>query len=236
MKKLFINGEWLEGAKVTTTRSPSDLSDVVGEYASAGTNEVEMPIAAASNAAESWRHSNVQLRADILDKIGTEINERKNELGTLLAREEGKTLPEAIGEVGRAAAIFKFFAQEALRIRGDKLASVRPGLDVDVTREPVGTVGIIAPWNFPIAIPAWKVAPALAYGNTVLLKPADLVPGCSWEMAEIISRSGLPAGVFNLVSGPGRVVGEAMVNDRRVDAISFTGSVATGTRDRKSVV
>lgn len=230
MKKLFINGEWLEGAKVTITRSPSDLSDVVGEYASAGTNEVEMAIAAASNAAESWRHSNVQLRADILDKIGTEINERKNELGTLLAREEGKTLPEAIGEVGRAAAIFKFFAQEALRIRGDKLASVRPGLDVDVTREPVGTVGIIAPWNFPIAIPAWKVAPALAYGNTVLLKPADLVPGCSWEMAEIISRSGLPAGVFNLVSGPGRVVGEAMVNDRRVDAISFTGSVATGTR------
>ena len=230
MKKLFINGEWLEGEKVTTTRSPSDLSDVVGEYASAGTSEVEMAIAAASNAAESWRHSNVQLRADILDKIGTEINERKNELGTLLAREEGKTLPEAIAEVGRAAAIFKFFAQEALRIRGDKLASVRPGLDVDVTREPVGTVGIIAPWNFPIAIPAWKVAPALAYGNTVLLKPADLVPGCSWEMAEIISRSGLPAGVFNLVSGPGRVVGEAMVNDRRVDAISFTGSVATGTR------
>jgi aldehyde dehydrogenase (NAD+) len=98
MKKLFINGEWLEGAKVTTTRSPSDLSDVVGEYASAGTSEVEMAIAAASNAAESWRHSNVQLRADILDKIGTEINERKNELGTLLAREEGKTLPEAIGE------------------------------------------------------------------------------------------------------------------------------------------
>ncbi|MBR7781215.1 aldehyde dehydrogenase family protein [Undibacterium luofuense] len=230
MKKLFINGEWLEGAKVTTTRSPSDLSDVVGEYASAGTAEVEMAIAAASNAAESWRYSNVQQRADILDKIGTEINERKNELGTLLAREEGKTLPEAIGEVGRAAAIFKFFAQEALRIRGDKLASVRPGLDVDVTREPVGTVGIIAPWNFPIAIPAWKVAPALAYGNTVLLKPADLVPGCSWEMAEIISRSGLPAGVFNLVSGPGRVVGEAMVNDRRVDAISFTGSVGTGTR------
>ena len=230
MKKLWINGEWHDGTQITTTRSPSDRNDVVGEYASAGQPQVELAIAAAYSAAEGWRHSGVQQRADALDKIGTEINNRKVELGKLLAREEGKTLPEAIGEVGRAAAIFKFFAQEALRIRGDKLASVRPGIDVDVTREPVGVVGIIAPWNFPIAIPAWKVAPALAYGNTVILKPAELVPGCSWEMAEIISRSGLPAGVFNLLSGPGRIVGEALANDKRVDAISFTGSVGTGSR------
>ncbi|MCH8618654.1 aldehyde dehydrogenase family protein [Undibacterium sp. TS12] len=230
MKQLYIKGSWYEGANVTTTRSPSDLSDVIDEYASAGQEQVELAIAAAREAAEGWRNSGVQQRADALDKIGTEINERKAELGNLLAREEGKTLPEAIGEVGRAAAIFKFFAQEALRIRGDKLASVRPGIDVDVTREPVGVVGIIAPWNFPIAIPAWKVAPALAYGNTVILKPAELVPGCSWAMAEIISRSGLPAGVFNLLSGPGRIVGEAMSKDSRVDAISFTGSVGTGAR------
>lgn len=230
MKQLYINGSWHEGANVTTTRSPSDLSDVIDEYASAGQEQVELAMAAAREAAEGWRNSGVQERADALDKIGTEINERKAELGNLLAREEGKTLPEAIGEVGRAAAIFKFFAQEALRIRGDKLASVRPGIDVDVTREPVGVVGIIAPWNFPIAIPAWKVAPALAYGNTVILKPAELVPGCSWAMAEIISRSGLPAGVFNLLSGPGRIVGEAMSKDSRVDAISFTGSVGTGAR------
>ncbi|MFZ6742575.1 aldehyde dehydrogenase family protein [Undibacterium sp. JH2W] len=230
MKQLYINGGWQEGASITTTRSPSDLGDVIDEYASAGHEQVELAITAARDAAEGWRNSGVQQRADALDKIGTEINERKAELGKLLAREEGKTLPEAIGEVGRAAAIFKFFAQEALRIRGDKLASVRPGVDVDVTREPVGVVGIIAPWNFPIAIPAWKVAPALAYGNTVILKPAELVPGCSWAMAEIISRSGLPAGVFNLLSGPGRIVGEALSKDSRVDAISFTGSVGTGSR------
>ncbi|MFZ6658048.1 aldehyde dehydrogenase family protein [Undibacterium sp. TJN19] len=230
MKKLYINGDWHDGANTTVTHNPSDLSEVVDEYASAGQAQVELAIAAARAAAEGWRNSGVQQRADALDKIGTEINERKTELGTLLAREEGKTLPEAIGEVGRAAAIFKFFAQEALRIRGDKLASVRPGVEVDVTREAVGVVGIIAPWNFPIAIPAWKVAPALAYGNTVLLKPAELVPGCSWAMAEIISRSGLPAGVFNLLSGPGRIVGEAMSKDSRVDAISFTGSVGTGAR------
>lgn len=230
MKQLYINGSWHEGESVTVTRNPSDRSDVIDEYASAGQDQVENAIAAARAAAEGWRYSGVQQRADALDKIGSEMNERKTELGTLLAREEGKTLPEAIGEVGRAAAIFKFFAQEALRIRGDKLASVRPGIDVDVTREPVGVVGIIAPWNFPIAIPAWKVAPALAYGNAVILKPAELVPGCSWAMAEIISRSGLPAGVFNLLSGPGRIVGEALSKDSRVDAISFTGSVGTGAR------
>ncbi|MFZ6863238.1 aldehyde dehydrogenase family protein [Undibacterium sp. Ji67W] len=230
MKQLFINGAWHDGANAITSYSPSDRSDMIDEYASAGTEQVELAIAAAHRAAESWRYSGTQQRADALDKIGTEINERKVELGTLLAREEGKTLPEAIGEVGRAAAIFKFFAQEALRIRGDKLASVRPGLEVDVTREPVGVVGIIAPWNFPIAIPAWKVAPAIAYGNTVILKPAELVPGSAWALAEIISRSGLPEGVFNLLSGPGRIVGEALANDRRVDAISFTGSVGTGQR------
>ena len=115
---------------------------------------------------------------------------RREELGTLLAREEGKTLAEGIGEAARAGNIFKYFAQEALRLAGGKLASVRPGVDVEVTREPVGTVGIIAPWNFPLAIPAWKIAPALAYGNAVVFKPADLVPGCAWALTEIISRAG----------------------------------------------
>src|SRR5690606_11455478 len=135
-----------------------------------------------------------------------------------------------MGEVGRAAAIFKFFAGEALRIQGEKLPSVRPGIEADITREPVGVVGIIAPWNFPIAIPAWKIAPALAYGNTVVFKPADLVPGSAWALAEIISRAGLPAGVFNLVMGRGSEVGQALLESPQVDAISFTGSVSTGRR------
>jgi acyl-CoA reductase-like NAD-dependent aldehyde dehydrogenase len=230
MKQLYVNGGWIAGSGNTTTRSPSDRSDVVGEYASAGAPEVELAIAAAHAAAGRWAQSGVQQRADALDAIGSEIIARKAELGTLLAREEGKTLPEAIGEAARAGAIFKFFAQEALRIPGQHLASVRPDIDVDITREAVGVVGIIAPWNFPIAIPAWKIAPALAYGNTVVFKPADLVPGCGWALAEIISRAGLPAGVFNLAMGAGRVVGEAMINDARVNAISFTGSSGTGER------
>jgi aldehyde dehydrogenase (NAD+) len=230
MKQLYIDGRWIDGAGTTTTRSPSDRADVIDEYASAGAQEAALAIGAAHAAAPSWGLSGVQQRADALDAIGTELIARKSELGTLLAREEGKTLPEAIGEVARAGAIFKFYAQEALRVRGDKFASVRPGIEADVTREPVGVVGIIAPWNFPIAIPAWKIAPALAYGNAVVFKPADLVPGCGWALAEIISRAGLPAGVFNLAMGPGRVVGEAMLNDTRVNAISFTGSTSTGER------
>ncbi len=230
MKQLYINGAWTSGSSSTVTRNPSDLSEVVGEYASAGKEEAELAIAAAHAASKSWSVSGIQQRADALDTIGTELLARKGELGSLLSREEGKTLPEGIGEVARAGAIFKFFAQEALRINGQHLASVRPNIDVDITREPVGVVGIIAPWNFPIAIPAWKVAPAIAYGNTVVLKPAELVPGCAWALADIISRSGLPAGVFNLAMGPGRVVGEAMLNDSRVNAISFTGSTSTGER------
>ena len=146
----------------------------------------------------SSRHG-LQGRADILDKIGSEILSRQEELGTLLSREEGKTKPEGIGEANRAGNIFKFFAGEVLRQAGEKLGSVRPNVDVEVTREPIGVVGIITPWNFPIAIPAWKIAPALAYGNCVVFKPADLVPGSAWALAEIISRAGLPKGVFNLV-------------------------------------
>jgi aldehyde dehydrogenase (NAD+) len=172
----------------------------------------------------------LQARSDILEKIGIELVARKDELGQLLSREEGKTLAEGVGEVLRAGNIFKFFAGEVLRRTGELVPSVRPGVDVEVTREPIGVVGIISPWNFPAAIPAWKIAPALAYGNTVVFKPADLVPGSAWAIGEIISRAGLPPGAFNLVMGRGSVVGEALVNDARVDAISFTGSVETGRK------
>lgn len=226
----YINGEWVSGANVTRNQNPSDLSDIVGEYAQADQKQADQAIAAARGAAAGWAAFNVQARADLLDKIGNEILARKDELGKLLSREEGKTLPEGIGEVARAGNIFKFFAGEVLRRSGELVPSVRPGIDVEITREPVGVVGIISPWNFPAAIPAWKVAPALAYGNCVVFKPADLVPGSAWAMAEIIARAGLPAGVFNLVMGRGSVVGEAIIGDPRVDAISFTGSVDTGRK------
>lgn len=228
MHKNWIAGQWLGSDNVQQNLNPSDLSDVVGEYVRASAGDVEIALASAHAAWPAWSLSTPQQRFDALDMVGSELLARKAELGELLAREEGKTLPEAIAEVGRAGQIFKFFAGEALRIEGEALASVRPGIQVEVSREPIGVVGIITPWNFPIAIPAWKIAPALAYGNCVVFKPADLVPGSAWALAEILSRSGLPEGAFNLVMGRGSVVGAAFIEDPRVEAITFTGSVPTG--------
>ncbi|MFL6634552.1 MAG: aldehyde dehydrogenase family protein [Massilia sp.] len=230
MKKNFINGEFVAGASSTKNINPSNIGDVVDLYAKADRAQAESAIAAAHQARCKWGDGNLQARADALDLIGSELLARKAELGDLLAREEGKTLPEAIGEVARAGYIFKYFAGEVFRQRGDKLGSPRGGVDVEVTREPVGVVGIITPWNFPIAIPAWKIAPALAYGNTVVFKPADLVPGSAWALTEIISRSGIPEGVFNLVMGRGSEVGQAMLESPHVNAVSFTGSRSTGQR------
>jgi len=225
----FVGGEWITGSGEQVVReNPSDLSDVIGEYRQADAQLAGQAIAAAKEAQPAWGESTPQKRFEVLDLIGTELLARKEELGRLLAREEGKTLPEAIGEAARAGGIFKFFAGEALRIPGQKLASTRPGVEVEITREPVGVVGAITPWNFPLAIPAWKTAPALAYGNAVVLKPAEIVGACATALADIISRSGLPKGVFNLVVGPGRTVGQTLLNDRCVDAITFTGSVSTG--------
>lgn len=226
----FIAGRWTAGSEAAENYNPSNTNEVVGTYARASRKDANEAIAAARAAFPAWSRSGIQQRHDILKKVGDEILARKDELGLLLAREEGKTLPEAVGEVTRAAQIFDFFSGEVLRLAGEKIASTRPGIEVEITREPVGVVGIITPWNFPIAIPAWKIAPALAYGNCVVFKPADLVPGSAWALSDIIIRADTPEGVFNLVMGRGSVVGEALLNDPRIDAITFTGSVATGKK------
>ena len=224
----YIDGEWVPGPSWTANLNPSDLADVIGEYAQADADQTNAAVLAADRAFAAWSVSSIQDRANILDKAGSDILARKEELGRLLAREEGKTLPEGIGETVRAGHIFKFFAGEALRVSGEKLSSVRPGVEVEITREPVGVVGLITPWNFPIAIPAWKIAPALAFGNTVVFKPAQWTPGCAWVLAEILAGAGLPPGVFNLVMGSGSIVGDTLVNHPRVAALSFTGSMEVG--------
>ncbi|WP_151633101.1 aldehyde dehydrogenase family protein [Noviherbaspirillum aerium] len=225
-----INGRWVESAHAAPNINPSNLAESLGDYAHADEAQTQDAITAAHSALDDWRCGSVQARVDSLDLIGTELLARRQELGKLLAQEEGKTLPEAIGEVARAGYIFKYFSQEALRPDSRITPSVRQGLTVETLREPVGVVGIITPWNFPIAIPAWKIAPALAFGNTVVFKPAELVPGSAWALAEIISRSGIPPGVFNLVNGRGSAVGAAMTSDLRIDALTFTGSVGTGQK------
>lgn len=229
LHKNLINGEWVGGEAIANI-NPSDTNDVVGDYARATQADALNAIAAAKAAFPSWSRSGIMERHAILRKTSDEILARKEELGRLLAREEGKTLPEAIGETMRAAQIFDFFANEALRLAGEVLPSVRPNIGVEVTREPVGVVGIITPWNFPIAIPAWKIAPALCYGNTVVFKPADLVPGCAHAIVDILHRAGLPKGVLNLVMGKGSVVGQAILDSADVHALTFTGSTGTGQR------
>lgn len=224
----FIDGTWVNNGSENENINPSDISDIIGVYSRANSGQAEQAVGAAREAFKTWQNSTPQQRFDVLDFVGSEILTRKEELGRLLSREEGKVLTEGIAEVTRAGQIFKFFAGEALRVEGDSVASVRPGVGVEVTREPVGVVGVITPWNFPIAIPAWKIAPALAYGNCVVFKPADLVPGCAWELTEILSRSGLPEGVFNLVMGRGSEVGQTILDHPDVDAVTFTGSIETG--------
>jgi aldehyde dehydrogenase (NAD+) len=227
MKAHLIAGAWVEGTQAFETRNPSRTDEAVDAYAQGGATEISAAVEAARTASPRWAAAAPQQRFNVLDAVGTEILARQAELGRLLAREEGKTLPEALGEVARAGQIFKFFAGEALRLSGLRVDSVRPGVEVTTRLEPLGVVGLVTPWNFPIAIPAWKTAPALAFGNAVVLKPSEVAPGCAWALAEILSRAGLPEGAFNLVLG-GAEAGKALAEHPLVDGISFTGSVATG--------
>jgi len=231
----FINGERVAADPGGESLNPSNTNDRVARYPSAGEAEVDAAVDAARAALPGWAGATPEARADLLDRVASTIAARANELGELLSREEGKTLPEGKGEVMRAARIFRYFAGEAIRRHGRTLDSVRPGIDVETHREPVGVVGLITPWNFPIAIPAWKAAPALAFGNTVVLKPASPTPATAWALADIIHECGAPPGVFNFIIGEGRI-GGALVAHAGVDAVSFTGSQAVGGRVAEAAV
>lgn len=224
----FIGGNWVAAQDHSENRNPANPDDLIGLYARGGAPEVQAAAAAAKAAFPAWAAASPQLRSDVLRRAGDLLLARNEDLGRLLAREEGKTLAEAKGEALRAAQLFYFYAGEAVRNPGEKLNSIRDGVEVDVMREPLGVVGLITPWNFPIAIPAWKAAPALAAGNTVVLKPADLTPGCAHLLAEILEAAGCPKGVFNLVMGRGSEIGAALVGHPDVAAISFTGSERVG--------
>lgn len=224
----LIDGRTVDSSDHNTDINPSNLSDVVGTFARGSSSDVDAAIASARTAFRKWSRTTPQERFDILDRAGTEIIARREELGRLLSREQGKPLADGIGEAARAGAIFKFFAGESVRAGGEKIDSTRPGIEVEVTREPVGVVAAITPWNFPLAISAWKIAPALAFGNCVVFKPAELVPASPWTLADIVQRAGLPPGVLNLVMGPGATLGAALAASPDVDAVTFTGSQDVG--------
>ena len=225
--KHLIGGEWVGGDCGLESLNPSDTRDVVARAPNDDGTAMRAAIGAAADAFPSWSGASPELRSDVLDRAGALILERREALGRLLAREEGKTVPEGIGEVVRAGRIFKYFAGEALRRTGITVDSTRPGVECATYREPLGVFGLITPWNFPIAIPAWKSAPALAFGNTVVLKSASLTPAIASAMSAILQEAGAPKGVFNHVFG-GAAAGNALVGDSRVAGISFTGSQSVG--------
>ncbi|HEX9807255.1 MAG TPA: aldehyde dehydrogenase family protein [Alteraurantiacibacter sp.] len=237
MQKLghFIGGEWTGADDALESVNPSDTGDIVARFPNGGAAEVDQAVAAASEAFPGWANASPEVRADLLDKVAALIFARSAELGELLSREEGKTRAEGLGEVLRAARIFRYFGGEALRRHGQTLESTRPGLDVATYREALGVVGLITPWNFPIAIPAWKAAPALAFGNTVVLKPANVTPATAAALTQIIEEAGIPAGVFNLVLGRGDV-GRAITAHEGIAAISFTGSQQVGAEVGKAAM
>ncbi|GAA0652688.1 aldehyde dehydrogenase family protein [Brevundimonas lenta] len=223
---------WIDGEKVGADRpgeglNPSDTREVVARQPQGGSAEVDAAVAAARAAFPAWSEASPEVRSDVLDRAGMLLLERREAIGTLLSREEGKTLAEGIGETARAGRILKYFAGEALRLHGQNLASVRPGVEVQTYRQAVGVFGLITPWNFPIAIPAWKAAPALAFGNTVVIKPAGPTPATAEALVAILHEAGLPKGVLNMVIGRGNV-GQALVDHPDVDGVSFTGSQGVG--------
>jgi acyl-CoA reductase-like NAD-dependent aldehyde dehydrogenase len=227
-EKNLIGGNWRGGSQTLEIYNPSDLDDLTGAYKMASPADVDEAFAAARKAQPGWRRQTLEQRAIVLEAIAKGIFDRKDELAKIMSREGGKTIPDALGEIVRAGNIARFFSGEALRLRGEKIGSVRPGVDVEVTREPVGVVGLITPWNFPIAVSLWKIAPALAFGNAVVWKPSEKTPGISVAIAEIVKAAGVPDGVFNMVIGAGPDIGSAVVEG--ADAISFTGSSATGRK------
>src|SRR5579872_5697664 len=224
----FIAGEWTPGQGAIENRSPSDQSDLIGLYAQASLAQLHDAVAAARDAQKQWAATGLEARAAVLDAIGRELMARSQELGRLLSREEGKTLPEGVGEVCRAGQFFTYFAAETLRILGDTADSVRAGVEILVTREPIGVVGVISPWNFPMATASWKIAPALAFGNGIVWKPANITPGSAWALTEIISRQAIPKGLFNLVMGSGASLGHALAGEADIQGVSFTGSCEIG--------
>lgn len=222
-----IGGERIGGDVAMKRYNPSDLSDLVATTPQCDENLLDQAIAAAADAQPGWAAASPEMRSDILDRAGAILMARADEVGSLLAREEGKTKAEGRGEVVRAARILRFFGGEALRLHGRVLPSVRLGMEVSTVPEPVGVVGLITPWNFPIAIPAWKAAPALAFGNAVVLKPAGIVPSLAATLVDVLEEAGMPPGVLNLVFAPGRVAG-CLASHRDVAAVSFTGSTGVG--------
>jgi acyl-CoA reductase-like NAD-dependent aldehyde dehydrogenase len=226
----LIAGQWVgaESGRQRPDVNPAKSSEILAEFPDSDAHDLQNATAAAAVAFPKWRSMSIVARGDILYRAAELLTTRAEIIGKDLVLEEGKTLPEAIGETMRAAAIFRYFAGEARQEIGEVYAATDPSTLLYTRRDPIGVVAVITPWNFPIAIPAWKIAPALIYGNTVVWKPADLTPLTAYHLTSALVDAGLPEGVLNTVFGRGSVLGPALTADRQVRGISFTGSNGVG--------
>src|SRR3989454_10806933 len=228
--KNYINGEWVGAAKTFENRNPANTEEVVGLFSKGTPQDVADAAAAAAAAFPAWAAMPAPARGNLLYKAADILDRKFEQLGAEMTREEGKTLPEAKGEVRRAINILRYFGGEGSRMPGMLVPSERDRVHMFAIRKPIGVMGLITPWNFPSAIPAWKLAPALICGNTVVLKPASAAPLSSWRIVEALHEAGIPRGVVNFVAGPGGELGNALVQAKPLKAISFTGSCQIGNQ------
>jgi aldehyde dehydrogenase (NAD+) len=224
----YINGEWVERASTFENRNPANRDELIGKFVKGTTQDVADAAEAAARALPGWSSMNAPARGNILFKAADILDKRFEEIAAEMTREEGKTLPEAKGEVRRSINIFRYFAGEGSRMPGHLVPSERDRVHMFAIRKPIGVVGLVTPWNFPSAIPAWKLAPALICGNTVVMKPASAAPLSAWRIMEALHEAGLPKGVANFVAGSGGELGQALVEAKPLKAISFTGSCQIG--------
>ncbi len=234
----FINGEWVNSASGKTFASinPANIDEEVARYQSSSAEDVRHAFSAAANAQPGWAAMPAPNRGTILSRAAEILEKRAEEVAVEMTREEGKTLPEAKGEVGRAINIFRYFGGEGARLTGETVPSERDGVFAFTFRKPLGVVSLLTPWNFPIAIPAWKMAPALVSGNSVVIKPASVAPLCTVRLVECLHSAGLPKGVLNLVTGSGSSIGDELIGNSAVKAVSFTGSCGVGIGIQKKTV
>lgn len=232
----YIGGDWRNGTRAVQDISPANPSEIVAEVSMGGAELATEAVTKARTAYREWRALPAPARGDILRKAADVLEGRANDVGRDLTREEGKTLAEGIGETKRAVAILRYFAGQTLEPDGETYPSASPLTFLYARREPIGVAAAITPWNFPIAIPAWKIAPALAYGNTVVWKPAEIVPLTAVHFLQALVDAGLPPGVLNLVLGKGSDVGTVLTTHPDVDAVTFTGSNAVGRRIQAQAV
>src|SRR5216684_4384762 len=224
----YINGEWVSGGETFDNRNPANTDEIIGRFAKGRPSDVEAAAEAADGALKEWSNLPAPGRGAYLFRIAEILESRFDEISADMTREEGKTLPESKGEVRRSINIFRYFAGEGSRLFGILAPSERARVQMFALRKPIGVVGLVTPWNFPSAIPAWKLAPALICGNTVVVKPASAAPLSAWHLVEACHQAGVPKGVVNFIAGSGGELGQALIDAKPLKAVSFTGSCQIG--------